>query len=159
MSAVVETVRQMQAAAWANKTVKGFNTADVALEFGLLHGELAEAFDAWRRNQVSLMAVELADVAIYLFGLAEMAGIDLQDEIAFKLAVNVDRRYRRDSTSGTLVKEPGQQATSPLAPACPSCGSHEVTHREFVKVKEGYGSCLCVDTWHNLCDRVGDDAR
>jgi len=105
MSAVVETVRQMQAAAWANKTVKGFNTVDVAVEFGLLHGELAEAFDAWRRNQVADMATELADVAIYLFGLAEMAGIDLQDEIAFKLAVNAVRRYAVDPASGTLVKE------------------------------------------------------
>ncbi|GGL09763.1 MazG nucleotide pyrophosphohydrolase domain-containing protein [Mangrovihabitans endophyticus] len=102
MSAL-ETIRQMQAAAWSNKVVKGFNTADVAVEFGLLHGELAEAFDAWRRDRVAELATELADVAIYLFGLAEMNGIDLQDAVAFKLAVNAHRRYERDS-SGTLLK-------------------------------------------------------
>jgi NTP pyrophosphatase (non-canonical NTP hydrolase) len=105
MSASFETVRQMQAAAWSNKVVKGFNTVDVALEFGLLHGELAEAFDAWRRNQVANMATELADVAIYLFGLAEMAGIDLQDAIAMKLVVNAERRYRL--VSGILLKDLG----------------------------------------------------
>jgi len=150
MSVSYETVRQMQAAAWANKTVKGFNTVDVALEFGLLHGELAEAFDAWRRNQVSLMAGELADVAIYLFGLAEMVGVDLQDEIAFKLAVNANRRYRRDAASGTLVEDPGEQATGPVVSSCPECGSRDRQIRKALE--EDY----CEHIWHDGGLRGGD---
>ena len=42
-------VRSAQRLAWENKKAKGFNTTDVAYEFGLLHGELAAAFAAWRR--------------------------------------------------------------------------------------------------------------
>lgn len=148
--AALETVRQMQAAAWANKTVKGFNTVDVALEFGLLHGELAEAFDAWRRDQVPLMAVELADVAIYLFGLAEMVGVDLQDEIAFKLAVNANRRYRRDPASGTLVKDPAGQTADTAG--CPECGSRD---RQIRKALE---DDYCEHLWHDG-DSPGGDAR
>ncbi len=63
-----------------NKVAKGFNTTDVPLEFCLLQGEMAEAFDAWRKGRDHL-GEELADVAIYLLSLAEMTGVDLQDEI------------------------------------------------------------------------------
>ena len=41
-------IRSAQKLAWANKVAKGFNTTDVPLEFCLLHGEIAEAFEAWR---------------------------------------------------------------------------------------------------------------
>jgi hypothetical protein len=40
--------RSGQNLAWENKVAKGFNTTDVPLEFCLLQGEVAEAFDAWR---------------------------------------------------------------------------------------------------------------
>jgi hypothetical protein len=43
-------IRSAQRAAWANKLAKGFNTTGVPLEFCLLSGEVAEAFDAWRRT-------------------------------------------------------------------------------------------------------------
>lgn len=36
-------IQEAQRLAWANKVAKGFNTTDVALEFMLLHGEVAEA--------------------------------------------------------------------------------------------------------------------
>ena len=96
-------VRAAQKLAWENKQAKGFNTTDVALEFGLLHGELAEAFTAWRRQQPDL-GEELADVALYLFGLAEMTGIDLQAEIEHKLHKNAARCYQRDPDSGTMQR-------------------------------------------------------
>ena len=44
-------VRSAQQRAWENKVAKGFNTTDVPLEFCLLQGELAEAFDAWRKGR------------------------------------------------------------------------------------------------------------
>jgi hypothetical protein len=38
-------IRSAQEQAWANKVAKGFGTTDVPLEFCLLQGEIAEAFD------------------------------------------------------------------------------------------------------------------
>ncbi|HET9253988.1 MAG TPA: MazG-like family protein [Pseudonocardiaceae bacterium] len=89
-------IKEAQQLTWANKISKGFNTSDVALEFMLLHGEIAESFQAWRRSQPDL-GEELADVALYLFALAEMNGIDLDGEIERKIAKNVQRRYDKDS--------------------------------------------------------------
>jgi len=49
------------------------------------------------------LAQELADVAIYLLSLAEMLGIDLQDAIEAKLAVNAARTYE-SLPHGTLAR-------------------------------------------------------
>jgi hypothetical protein len=87
-------IRSSQELAWENKVGKGFNTTNVPLEFCLLQGEIAEAFDAWRRGRDNL-GEELADVAIYLLGLAEMTGVHLQTEIEAKLAKNAARVYQR----------------------------------------------------------------
>ena len=96
-------IRSAQKLAWENKLAKGFNTTEVPLEFCLLSGELAEAFDAWRKGRQDV-AEELADTAIFLLGLAEMIGADLQDAVEAKLAANEARVYRRLS-NGVLVKE------------------------------------------------------
>jgi NTP pyrophosphatase (non-canonical NTP hydrolase) len=88
-------IGSVQRRAWENKLAKGFNTTDVALEFGLLTAEVGEAFTAWRRREPGLGA-ELADVLIYVTCLAEMTGIDLSDEVEGKLATNAAREYRRD---------------------------------------------------------------
>jgi len=95
-------IRSAQKLAWANKVAKGFNTTDVPLEFCLLQGEIAETFDAWRKGREDV-GEELADVAIYLLSLAEMTGIDLQDQIEAKMAKNAARVYHRLS-NGVLVK-------------------------------------------------------
>jgi len=42
-------------------------------------------------------------VAIYLLGLAEMTGVDLQDEIEAKMAKNAARVYQR-LANGVLAK-------------------------------------------------------
>ena len=76
---------------------------DVPLEFCLLNSEVAEAFDAWRRDRPDV-AEELADIAIFLFGLAEMVGADLQEAVEAKLAVNAARMYTR-LPNGVLVKD------------------------------------------------------
>ena len=44
-------IRSAQKLVWENKVAKGFNTTDVPLEFCLLQGEVAEAFDAWRKGR------------------------------------------------------------------------------------------------------------
>ena len=47
-------IRSAQKLVWENKVAKGFNTTDVPLEFCLLQGELAEAFDTWRKGREDL---------------------------------------------------------------------------------------------------------
>jgi len=103
-------IRSAQKLAWDNKTAKGFNTTDVPLEFCLLSGEIAEAFDAWRKGREDA-AEELADAAIFLLGLAGMTGIDLQDAIEAKLAKNAVRVYHRQH-NGVLVKSQGERSPS-----------------------------------------------
>ena len=98
-------IRSAQKQAWQNKVAKGFNTIDIPLEFCLLQGEIAEAFDAWRKGREDL-GEELADVAIYLLGLAEMTGVDLQDEIKAKMAKNAARVYQL-IPNGVLAKSNG----------------------------------------------------
>jgi NTP pyrophosphatase (non-canonical NTP hydrolase) len=95
-------LRSAQKLAWENKVAKGFNTTDVPLEFCLLQGEIAEAFDAWRKGREDV-GEELADVAIYLLSLAEMTGIDLQDQTEAKMAKNAARVYQR-LPNGVLAK-------------------------------------------------------
>ncbi len=95
-------IRSAQNLAWENKRAKGFNTTDVPLEFCLLNGEIAEAFDAWRKGRQDV-AEELADAAIYLLSLAEMTGTDMQDAIDAKLAKNAKRTYQ-PLPNGVLLK-------------------------------------------------------
>ncbi len=95
-----------QKRAWQNRVAKGFNTTDIPLDFCLLQGEIAEAFDAWRKGREDL-GEELADVAIYLLSLAEMTGVDLQDEIEAKMAKNAARTYER-LPNDVLAKSSGK---------------------------------------------------
>ena len=99
------TFRAAQDRTWANKLDKRFNVTDVPLEFCLLSGEVAEAFDAWRKGLPAL-GDELADAAIFLLGLAEMVHVDLQEAVEAKLAANEAREYR-PLANGVLVKEAG----------------------------------------------------
>lgn len=83
----------LQKRAWENKLAHRFNTTDVNKEFNLLYGEVAEAFDAYNKNQDNI-GEELADVAIYLLGLSEMLNIDLEAEILKKMEINESRTYK-----------------------------------------------------------------
>lgn len=76
-----------------NKIKHNFNTSDMNLEFILLYSEVAEAAKAWREQDPEL-GEELADIGIYLLGLAEFAGIDLGAEIEKKMLKNERRRYK-----------------------------------------------------------------
>ena len=95
-------IRSGQMLAWDNKVAQGFNTTDVPLEFCLLQSEVAEAFDSWRKGRVDV-GEELADAAIFLFGIAQMTGVDLDEEIAAKIAKNAGREYRQ-LPNGVLTK-------------------------------------------------------
>ena len=86
-------LKKIQKYIWQNKVNKGFNTTDVNKEFCLLYGEVAEAYDAWRKKKDDLNE-ELADIAIYLMGLSQMLGFDLADEIEKKVSKNEKRVYK-----------------------------------------------------------------
>lgn len=86
-------LREAQKAVYKNKIDKGFNVTDVNKEFCLLYGEVAEAYDAWRKKQADV-GEELADVAIYLLGLSEILGVDLAAAIEAKMKINQNREYR-----------------------------------------------------------------
>jgi NTP pyrophosphatase (non-canonical NTP hydrolase) len=98
-----ETLCEIQAEAWRNKQAKGFDVTDVPMEFMLLIEEIGEAFSAWRKDTGHL-GEELADAAIFLAGLAQMTGVDLQAVVEAKLAVNAAREYR-SLPNGTRVKD------------------------------------------------------
>lgn len=82
--------KALQKAVYQNKLDHRFNVTDVNMEFCHLYGEVGEAYTAWRRNQPGLGS-ELADVAIYLLGLAEILG--LEDEVLKKMEINRHRKY------------------------------------------------------------------
>lgn len=77
-----------------NKINHGFNTTDICKEFCLLYGEVSEAYEAYRKKKSDL-GEELADVAIYLLGISEILGIDLEKEITKKMEINQKRVYEK----------------------------------------------------------------
>jgi len=86
---------EIQKRVYANKVAKNFNVSDVPFEFCLLSGEVAEAFDAWRKKKDDLGS-ELADVGIYLAGLCEILGFSLHDEMVKKMEINEKREYDKN---------------------------------------------------------------
>ena len=98
---VVMNLKEMQKEIWQNKINKGFNTTNVEKEFCLLYGEVGEAFNAYNKKKDDLNE-EIADIAIYLFGLSEMLGFDLEDEIVKKMRKNKKRVYK--SVDGVNIR-------------------------------------------------------
>lgn len=97
-------LKQLQKEIYQNKVNKGFNTTNVNLEFNYLYGEVAEAFDAYRKKKDDL-GEELADVAIYLFGLSEILNIDLEEEIKKKVKKNENRVYKNINGVNTRIED------------------------------------------------------
>ena len=96
-------LKELQKDVYKNKIDKGFNVTDINKEFCLTYGELAEAYEAWRKNKDDV-GEEIADVVIYLLGLSEILNIDLENEILKKINKN---RHKRPSniTKHVLVHE------------------------------------------------------
>ena len=66
--------------------------------------EKYQKHEAWRKKKDDL-GEELADVAIYLLGLSEILGIDLEDEIQKKIYKNSKREYTVIDGVNTRTKE------------------------------------------------------
>jgi hypothetical protein len=97
-------IRALQQAVYANKVAKGFNVTDVPLEFCYLSSEVAEAFEAYRKD-LPTIGEELADIAIYLLGLAEILHVDLDAAIDAKMAKNAARTYRKVNGKDVRISE------------------------------------------------------
>ena len=97
-------LKKLQKEIYQNKLNKGFNVTDVNKEFCLTYGEVAEAYEAWRKKKDDL-GEELADVAIYLLGISEIVGIDLEEEIQRKVYKNAKREYKVIDGVNTRFKE------------------------------------------------------
>ncbi len=87
-------LKELQKEVMRNKVEKGFNTTDVALEFCRAHEELSEAFSKFSKNQDGV-AEELADVTIFLLGMAEILGYDIEKELVRKININKNRKYKK----------------------------------------------------------------
>lgn len=85
-------LKELQKEVMRNKLEKGFNTTDVALEFCRAHEELSEAFSKFHKNQDGV-AEEFADVAVFLLGMCEILGYDLEAELVKKIETNKRRKY------------------------------------------------------------------
>ena len=85
-------LKELQKEVIRNKIEKGFNTSDMSLEFCRAHEELSEAFSKWNKNHDGV-AEEFADVAIFLLGLCEQLGYDLETELLRKIEINKKRKY------------------------------------------------------------------
>lgn len=79
-----------------NKWVHGFNLTDVDADIALLVGELAEVLEARSRKNDYDTALELADVAIYCYGIAQMLNYDLDTAIKCKMEDFFHRTYKPD---------------------------------------------------------------
>ena len=97
-------LKKLQKDIYRNKVDKGFNVTDINKEFCLTYGEVTEAYEAWRKKKEDL-GEELADVAIYLLGLSEILGINLEDEIQRKVYKNSKREYKVIDGVNTRIKE------------------------------------------------------
>ena len=94
-------LKSLQQRIWDNKVKKGFNTTEVNQEFLYAYEELSEAYGAYRKKLPDL-GEEIADVAIYLLGISEMMGVDLEQEILKKVEKNEQREYKM--INGVLTK-------------------------------------------------------
>ena len=97
-------LNKLQKDIYQNKVNKGFNISDINKEFCLTYGEVAEAYEAWRKKKDDL-GEELADVAIYLLGLSEILGIDLEEEIEKNVYKISKREYKVINGVNTRIKE------------------------------------------------------
>ncbi len=86
-------LKSLQKRIYDNKIKQGFNTTNIPAEFCYIYEEVAEAYRAYRKELPDL-GEELADITIYLLGLAEILKIDLESEIIKKVEINEKRKYK-----------------------------------------------------------------
>ena len=89
-------LKELQKEVYRNKLEKGFST-DTAVDFCRAHEELSEAFSKYNKSQAGV-AEEFADVAIFMLGMCEKLGFDLEKELVRKIEINKNRKYRKEKS-------------------------------------------------------------
>jgi NTP pyrophosphatase (non-canonical NTP hydrolase) len=90
-------LKALQVEVMRNKLEKGFNTEDTALEFCRAHEELSEAFSKYNKGEDGV-AEEFADVVIFILGMCEKLGFDLEKELVAKIEKNKNRQYKKSKS-------------------------------------------------------------
>ncbi len=90
-------LKELQKEVIRNKKEKGFNMTDTALEFCRAHEELSEAFSKYNKNQSGVVE-EFADVMIFILGMCETMGFDLEKELIAKIEKNKKRKYKKQKS-------------------------------------------------------------
>lgn len=90
-------LKELQKEVIRNKVEKGFNISDIATEFCRAHEELSEAFSKHNKN-LSGVAEEFADVTIFILGMCEQLGFDLEKELVRKIEINKNRKYTKSKS-------------------------------------------------------------
>jgi len=90
-------LKKLQKEVIKNKLEKGFNVTNVALEFCRAYEELSEAFSKYNKNQPGV-AEEFADVMIFVLGMCETMGFDLEKELVQKIEKNKKRKYIKEKS-------------------------------------------------------------
>jgi NTP pyrophosphatase (non-canonical NTP hydrolase) len=94
-------LNKLQKDVYKNKINKGFNVTNIHMEFCYIHEELAEAMHAYNKKLPDL-GEEIADVVIYILGLSEILGVDLEKELLNKIEKNKKREYKK--INGVLIR-------------------------------------------------------
>ena len=90
-------LKKLQKEVIRNKIEKGFNTNDIAVGFCRAHEELSEAFSKYSKSQPGV-AEEFADVMIFILGMCEQMGFDLEKELVAKIEINKKRKYKKEKS-------------------------------------------------------------
>jgi len=89
-------LKELQKEVMRNKLEKGFNT-DTTHEFCRAYEELSEAFSKYSKNQPGV-AEEFADVMIFILGMSDKLGFDLEKELLDKIEKNKKRQYKKEKS-------------------------------------------------------------
>lgn len=104
-------IQEAQKLIWHTAEKKGWHpvsSVNVPEKLALIHAEVSEALEdyrmsttddelvhpRWTGDKPDGFAVELADIVIRVFDLAEMLGIDIENIMQLKMAYNDTRSYR-----------------------------------------------------------------
>jgi NTP pyrophosphatase (non-canonical NTP hydrolase) len=85
--------KELQKSIMDNRKEKGFNN-DIPSDFCRAYEELSEAFSKYNKGQDGV-AEEFADVMIFLLGMSEILGFDMEKELVNKVEKNRRRKYEK----------------------------------------------------------------
>ena len=97
-------LEKLQKEIYQNKVNKGFNTTDINKEFCLTYGELAEAYEAWRKKKMIQEKNLLMQQYIYQ-ACQKYQVLIQQKKYKKKVYKNEKREYKVINGVNTRVKE------------------------------------------------------